>query len=172
MTPEHLHDAITLLPEDLLTQTDRLRQKKRTPWKSIAAVAACLCLLLGLPYLFPGEIVSMDAANGAGNPEYAPEMEKSEGSTHYSSTTEGALVEILSVEEDSLQVFSEPTKEVAGENFCIQLSTLTLTFENLAQIPEVKPGQTLRIYYNPEQFEEDSMTVKPYKIEIIEEETK
>lgn len=170
MTPEHLHDAISLLPEDMLIPVDKLRQKTQAPWKSIATVAACLCLVAGLWLIYPGNKVAMDSANGAACPEVAPEVES--GSTQYSSTTEGALVQVLTVEEDSLQVFSKPTQECTDPDYCIQLTTLTLTFENLEQVPKVAPGQTLRIYYEPEQLDEDSMTVKPYKIEIIEEETK
>lgn len=168
MKVETLHDAISLLPEELLTPVDRLRQKKRMPWKSITAVAACLCLAVGFFLLNPGNIVAMDSANGGAGA--SPEMgEPMEGIEYSYGTTEGALVEILSVGDDSLQVFSKPTKESSDKNQCIQLTTLTLTFENLEQVPTVQPGQTLRIYYEPDQLDEDSMTVKPYKIEIEEE---
>lgn len=61
---EQLHDALTLLPDDLLEPVDALRQKKRFPWKSLAALAACLCLVVGLWFFFPGA-VSMDSANGS-----------------------------------------------------------------------------------------------------------
>ena len=54
MNPEQLHDAISLLSDDLLVPVDKLRQKKRIPWKSVAALAACACLVVGLWTLFPG----------------------------------------------------------------------------------------------------------------------
>lgn len=50
MTVEQLHDAIGLLPGDLLAETDRLRQaprpKKTVLWKPVLAMAACLALIL------------------------------------------------------------------------------------------------------------------------------
>ena len=50
MTVEQLHDAIGLLPGDLLAETDRLRQaprpKKTVLWKPVLAMAACLTLVL------------------------------------------------------------------------------------------------------------------------------
>ena len=171
MTPEQLHDAITLLPEDLLTPVDQLRQKKHFPWRSLATTAACLCLVVGLSFLFPSADNMMNSGNsGWGNPEQAEPMEDGEHS--YSQSEEGALVEVLSVEENSLRVFSKPSVDMGEGDFCIQLTTLTLSFENLEEIPDVLPGQTLLIYYEPEQFDEETMTVKPYKMELIEEETK
>lgn len=49
MTAEKLHDAIGLLPGDLVAATDRLRtvpRRKVFYWKPILATAACLVLLL------------------------------------------------------------------------------------------------------------------------------
>lgn len=50
MTVEQLHDAIGLLPGDLLAETDQLRQaprpQKRVLWKPLLAMAACLTLVL------------------------------------------------------------------------------------------------------------------------------
>ncbi len=49
MTVENLHDAIGLLPSDLITETDKKRQrkaKKIIPFRRIAAFAACFALVL------------------------------------------------------------------------------------------------------------------------------
>ena len=48
MTGEQFHDALTLLPTDLIAQTDeiRCRKPKILPWKRYAATAACFALLL------------------------------------------------------------------------------------------------------------------------------
>ena len=48
MTAEQFHDALTLLPEDLIARADKMRSRKRTriPWKSCAAIAACFAVLL------------------------------------------------------------------------------------------------------------------------------
>lgn len=50
MNPELIHDALTLLPPDLVQQTDLLRSKsgKRTVrWLPIVSAAACLVLVTG-----------------------------------------------------------------------------------------------------------------------------
>ena len=49
MTTQQLHDALTLLPADLVAETDRLRRPKTKPipWKRFAAMAACFALVLG-----------------------------------------------------------------------------------------------------------------------------
>lgn len=48
MTGEQFHDALTLLPEDLVAQADQFRQspKKVIRWKQYAAIAACFAVLL------------------------------------------------------------------------------------------------------------------------------
>lgn len=50
MTVEQLHDAIGLLPADLLAETDQLRTaprpRKTVLWKPLLAMAACLTLVL------------------------------------------------------------------------------------------------------------------------------
>ena len=50
MTAEQLHDAIGLLPADLVAEADALRQSRplrRGHWKHYAAMAACFALVLG-----------------------------------------------------------------------------------------------------------------------------
>ena len=47
MTAETLHDALTLLPEDLVAETDQARQRPRViQWKRWAVMAACAALVL------------------------------------------------------------------------------------------------------------------------------
>lgn len=48
MTPEKFHDALTLLPADLVAEADKKRsgKAKHIHWKSYAAAAACLSLIL------------------------------------------------------------------------------------------------------------------------------
>lgn len=51
MTVQDLHDALNLLPGDLVTAVDRLRTAPRTavrPWKRLLPMAACLVLLLSV----------------------------------------------------------------------------------------------------------------------------
>lgn len=48
MTAEHIHDALTLLPADLVAETDRKRsgRPKVIVWKRYASMAACFALVL------------------------------------------------------------------------------------------------------------------------------
>ena len=48
MTSQQIHDALTLLPADLIAEADRKRQQKPRiiPWKKYPATAACLALVL------------------------------------------------------------------------------------------------------------------------------
>lgn len=48
MTGEQLHDALTLLPGDLIAQADEARSRKPSVirWKQLAAMAACFALLI------------------------------------------------------------------------------------------------------------------------------
>lgn len=54
MTTEKLHDALNLLPGDLIAATDRLRQSPRRavhPWRRYGSLAACLVMVLTLGWL-------------------------------------------------------------------------------------------------------------------------
>ena len=55
MTTEKLHDALNLLPGDLIAATDKLRsapRKKIVPWRRYVSLAACLVMVLTLGWLF------------------------------------------------------------------------------------------------------------------------
>lgn len=57
MTAEQFHDALSLLPMELVEEVDRRRQypkKKPIPWGKYVGVAACLVLLLGCAWVAPG----------------------------------------------------------------------------------------------------------------------
>lgn len=49
MTAQHIHDALTLLPADLIAEADKMRcgKPKRFRWQQLAALAACIVLVLG-----------------------------------------------------------------------------------------------------------------------------
>lgn len=74
MTVEHIHDALTLLPADLVAEADKRRSRKTKiiPWHRWAAAAACLVLITGCTLLIqswkPGKTqsnVSLMAAPAA-----------------------------------------------------------------------------------------------------------
>lgn len=48
MTGEQFHDALTLLPEDLVAQADELRSRRQkvVPWKRYTAMVACLAIVM------------------------------------------------------------------------------------------------------------------------------
>lgn len=59
MKSDKLVDAMEFLPDEMLEQTDRIRQKRTFKWwKPLIATAACLCLIFGAMFIF--------AAGGAG----------------------------------------------------------------------------------------------------------
>ena len=68
MTPDHIHDALTLLPSDLIAEADKKRQgaPKIIVWKRFAAMAACFALVLGCSWyaltLFGGSVTEQAAA--------------------------------------------------------------------------------------------------------------
>ena len=59
MTVHDLHDALNLLPADLITAADRIRtvQKVRViPWRKWMAMAAILALTIGTTMIFSREM--------------------------------------------------------------------------------------------------------------------
>ena len=72
MTVENLHDAIGLLPSDLIAKVDEKRSRKRAviPFRRYAAIAACALLVLGSSF-----VLKHIAAGGAKETAMAaPEM--------------------------------------------------------------------------------------------------
>jgi len=69
MTPEHIHDALTLLPADLIAEADRKRRgkPKLLRWKRFAAMAACFALVLGCGWYS----LLLFGAKGGARPEQA-----------------------------------------------------------------------------------------------------
>lgn len=60
MTAEQLHDALGMLPSDLITQTDMRRNQRVKPvihWHRWVSMAACMVLILGCSLIFAGKIV-------------------------------------------------------------------------------------------------------------------
>ena len=59
MTAETLHDALTLLPADLIAQADRKRNRKpvRVHWQRWAAMAACLAVILSFGLLLRSRLL-------------------------------------------------------------------------------------------------------------------
>ena len=68
MTPEQLHDALGMLPADLIAETDKLRSRpvqKVIPWKNFAAMAACFLLIVGCGLFAMNSLPSFDGTKEA-----------------------------------------------------------------------------------------------------------
>lgn len=111
MTAEKLHDALNLLPSDLLTATDQLRTAPRAkiiPWKRLIPAAACFVLLMGIGFLvrheMPDHIMMKQAAPEA-PAAMAPMPERME------ITSDAAVPQAPAMDEPMLEV---PAEEAAG----------------------------------------------------------
>ena len=163
MNADLLHDAISLLPDALLEPVDAMRQKKHVPWKSIAALAACACLVVGLWSLFPG---NKKAEGNAGC------MAPDKGFINNSSSVLGDCITQESASSCYLSAIvleaAEDYITVLPDNQTINMSTpITVTFESLDSIPELKSGQRIKVYCK--EFPEGNQPLVPYRIEIIDE---
>lgn len=67
MTAETLHDALTLLPADLVAAADKKRNRKpiRIHWQRWTAMAACLAVILSFGLLLRGRLLSGGAKSAA-----------------------------------------------------------------------------------------------------------
>lgn len=162
--PQNIHEALNLLPDDLIAPVEVLRQKKPIPWKMLTALAASLCLCVGLWYFFPGAATENAAG---GTPENGSGLT---GQVEYSfslSLTGDLLV--CEVGKDYITVVPLMDSAVADGNTA-QDTAITVTLENLESVPELKPGQHIRIYFD--RANDNSVSVSPNRIEIIKEEIK
>ena len=175
ISAEKLLDSLGSLPDDLIRETEALRRKKPVRWGKWAALAACLCLCIGLWFTIPGATKSDENAVGA-----APENSSNDlsfdigcGLTDVetsASSTGFADAIVFSVSEKHMIVTTDQiTQQLPGmDGLSVMPTQYTLTFENLEEIPQFKPGQEIRIYYDT--VDEEQKTIRPYKIEIIHDE--
>lgn len=158
MNAQKLMDAMNYLPDTLLEQTNALRQKKKLHWKRWAALAACLCLAVGIWFMIPGA-KSADSSNGA--PEYSLEDGAGNASAQ-SGSTGGTLVYVREVYEDYIVV---EHNELSATCDCVEVHLVKVQLEGLENIPQLSVGQKIRIYTDEEL---GAGTITPYKI-VIEE---
>lgn len=149
MNEFQIHDAMGDLPEELLAPVEKLRQKKRYPIMKWAAIAACLCLLLGLP-LGTGMMGAMKAesANAEAKVESPQENFLADMEDSIGAVTDGASVssfrgKVLEVHEKYVLV--EPLE---GENERNCSDKIEVSFWNLKQVPEIAIGDILEIVYD------------------------
>lgn len=156
MNAETLQDAISLLPEEMITDVDRLRRKKHTPWKGLVAAAACLCLLVGLWSLGNG---GMKAESGSSAPDryFNYSGAGMESDSAESTQTMFMVAKVLEVQEDRIIV-------LPGETVTSIAQPITVMLTQLEDIPQLTKNQRIRIYYK-----EETNPMIPYKIEIMDE---
>ena len=113
MTAEKLHDALNLLPSDLLTATDQLRTAPRAkiiPWKRLLPAAACFVLLMGIGLLIRHEMpdhIMMKQAAPEAPAAMAPVPERME------ITTDAAAPQAPAMDEPMMET---PAEEASGSN--------------------------------------------------------
>ena len=154
MNAENLHDAISLLPEALLEDVDRLRRKKPVHWKPIAALAACLCLVAGLGLWFNGGI---KAESGSAAPDnyYTNDISKESATGH--SVTEPMTAVVVQVLNDRIIV-------LPGNVLTDVAQPVTVMLTELENTPVLTENQRITIY-----CKEYTEPLVPYRIEIITE---
>lgn len=165
MNADNLHDAISLLPDDLLEPVDALRRKKRIPVRSLTALAACVCLVAGLwlfaPDAFRSENKNAGAAMGDGI--FEEDSNSLSGQTPEKPEAESKAfltARVVEIKEDYIVVLSGSTLTDTAKPVTVKLS-------NLKTVPQLEEGQSIRIYC--EEFPEDDQPLVPYCIEINQE---
>ena len=152
MNAETFHDAISLLPEEMVADVDRLRQRKSTPWKGVIAAAACVCLLVGVWALHNGGI---KAESGNSAPNCAEDAGAGmEHSQDCSQTTPMEAI-IVEVQEDRIIV-------LPGSTYTSIAEPVTVMLTELKDIPTLSEDQRIYIYYT-----ENTNPLFPYEIEVI-----
>lgn len=117
MTADQIHDALTLLPADLIAETDRRRSgtPKIIPWKRYAAMAACFALVF-----CGGLLISSRIGMGG-----SPLMQKEEAAMAAPEAAQApAALEKAPV---------TPTEAAAGENGACALPTAPAQEESVTE---------------------------------------
>ena len=160
MNVHSLHDAISLLPEEMLISVDTMRKKKPFPWRSLIGVAACFCLIFGLWLFRPLDkasgntainngIIKNESSNSGGGLMDKAEEYPSEITVGFSLIN----AKVIAVEETYLLV----TLFSSGER-------ATIYTEKLQELPSVKIGDTVSLTF-PE-APEDLKNLYPTQITI------
>jgi len=164
MNPEQLHDALNLLDEDLIAETDRLRHR-RFRWQHLGALAACLAVVCVVgAFAFSQRPGSAESAPENGNPELVldessleqgdtkPGNKDSDDLSNVWEVTDGdkhvvlmesMLVEVTAVGENSLAatVLQSDRFHAAGDSVTIRLTPLTRLIEGKNAYPLPEDGQ-------------------------------
>ena len=158
MTPDRLHDAISLLPEDLLAPVDALRQKKRFRWQPVAALAACTCLVAGLWLFAPAA-----EKNSSSGSAIAPEEGHGNGIT-------GSVMDKTEQESSGVYSLTATVVEVTAAYWIVQpdkAEPVTVSLAALEEVPPLSTGQKIKIFCKD--IPDGTTPLVPYRITILEE---
>ncbi len=126
MTADKLHDAIGLLPADLVAETDRKRsgKPKVISWKRYAALAACFVLVLSA-----GRFALLLAApRGAGTTESAAAMDMPAAAAPMEAAPEAPAADVQHDIAAAVPA-QPPVLTVSGKDASISVSFLSLDWE-------------------------------------------
>ena len=169
MNAHHIHDAIGEISEELIDPVAKLRQKKRYPAIKWVAVAACLCLLLSLPF---GRNLknSMKAESAVGAPEmnmenlYGGLLDKEDVSADMVVEESVFRAKVLEVHEKTVLV--EPLE---GEAELRSSDKIYVSLYKLENTPKIKVGDILEIRYDGMIQETYPAQINgTYAVEVIE----
>ena len=154
MTPEQLHDALGMLPSDLVAETDKLRSRptqKVIRFRSILAAAACFLLVLGCGLFAMDSILPTGGSTKEALKEesmlaapQAPAMAEPESALQDNSLTDNAPAEGIPEPEEACRDLMEGVP--AGESAVLDVSNDTAMADfavNLFQKTAVDGENTL-----------------------------
>ena len=154
MTPEQLHDALGMLPTDLITETDKLRSRpapKVIRFRSILAAAACFLLVLGCGLFAMDSILPTGGSTKEAMKEesmlaapQAPAMAEPESALQDNSLTDNAPAEGIPEPEEACRDLMEGVPAGEGEVLDVSNDTAMADFAvNLFQKTTVDGENTL-----------------------------
>lgn len=134
MTPEHIHDALTLLPADLIAETDekRNRKPKVIVWKRYVAMAACFALVLCSSW-FCLQLFSPKGSSLESAPAEAAVMQSNENSAAYDSAA---------AESEEETLCNLPTAPARKESTAEDLQTDTTSENGTAAMGTLSSGMS------------------------------
>lgn len=149
MNEQHIQDALGEISEELIAPVEKLRTGKRYSWFRWAALAACFCLIAGMALGWDGwrATSKMEDAMINGKPENAP-AEMEDPLYSYGSIADGTSLPCFRakvLEAHDTYMLVEPLE---GEQERTSADKIEVSFAKLEQIPALKPGDTVEIFYD------------------------
>jgi len=138
-----IHNTIGELSEDLLAPVARLRMKKRHPVFKWAAVAACLCVILGLS-LGRNDVWQVKCESTVDNALQENDYNGVADSVHTSVHASVFRAKVLEVHAGS-GILVQPLK---GETERNTADRFEVSFPNVEQIPQIEVGDIVEIVYD------------------------